>query len=258
VERPFRALYVSASYLYGRAFSVNDGTSSVAKSNWQYNPAGLNANAPPLSRSRYDVGSRINVTASVPIKLFKGLKSNASIFLNSQAGAPYSLGFNGDANVDGVTNNDLLYVPSSADQVIVYSSTTGQTATWDQFNAYLEGTAAKDYRGQIFPRNGGRGPWNNQLDFRYAIRIPVRGERAKAELTVDVFNFLNLLNRDWGWQYFGAFGTNINVGYGGIDAATGKMRYNLSTINSPTYQGVFTRGDLGSRAQAQIGIRFSF
>ncbi len=40
--------------------------------------------------------------------------------------------------------------------------------------------------------------------------------------------------------------------------AYGKMRYNLGTVTSQTYQGVFTRDDLRSRAQAQIGIRFSF
>ena len=257
VERPFRALYVSASYLYGRAFGVNDGTSSVARSNWANNPAGLSPNDPPVSRSRYDVGHRVNAMASVPIKLFKGLRSNASIFFNGQSGFRYSLGFNGDANGDGVTNNDLLFIPATSDQVIVYSSVSGQTATWDQLNAYLNSTAAKDYRGQIFPRYAGRAPWNNQLDFRYAIRIPT-GRNTRAEVTIDVFNFMNFLNSDWGWQYFGSFPSTNLIGYGGIDTATGKVRYNLSTINSSTFQGVFTRDDLRSRAQAQIGIRFTF
>jgi hypothetical protein len=59
-----------------------------------------------------------------------------------------------------MTNNDLLFVPSSADQVIVYSSTSGQTASWDRLNAYLNGTAAKDYRGQIIPRNVAHANWS--------------------------------------------------------------------------------------------------
>ena len=38
-ERPYRhGLYFKASYLYGRAYSLNDGTSSVARSNWSNQP----------------------------------------------------------------------------------------------------------------------------------------------------------------------------------------------------------------------------
>ena len=129
--------------------------------------------------------------------------------------------------------------------------------TWDQLDSFLNSTAAKDYRGVIIPRNAGRAKWMNQMDFRYAITIPT-GWKTKAEVMIDVFNFLNLLNNDWGWQYFGSFPSTNLIGYGGIDSATGKMRYNLATITSSTFQGVFTRDDLRSRAQAQIGVRFSF
>jgi hypothetical protein len=249
LERPFKRFSASGSYLYGRAFGINDGTSSVARSNWGNNPAGLTPNDPPLSRSRYDVGHRINFSASVPIKLFKGVTSNASVFFNGQSGFRYSMGYSSDVNGDGITSNDLLFVPATSDQVIV--------SNWDQLNAFIESTAAKDYRGQIFPRYGGRAKWNNQLDIRYALRIPF-GEKMHAEATIDVFNFLNLINREWGWQYFGSFPSTNVIGYSGIDAATGKMKYSLSTITSSTFQGPFTRDNLRSRAQAQFGARFVF
>ena len=168
-----------------------------------------------------------------------------------------SFGFNGDANADGRTSNDLLFIPSSSDQVVVYSSVAGQTVTWDQLNAFLNSTAAKDYRGQIIPRNAGRAPWMNQMDFRWALTIPTGG-KTKAEVTLDVFNFLNILNQNWGWAYYGSFPSTNLIGYGGIDAATGKVKYNLATITSSTFQGTFTRDDLRSRHQAQIGVRFRF
>lgn len=258
LERPFRnRLHLSGSYLLNRAYSRNDGTSSVARSNWSGTPVGIDTNNPPLTHSRYEVGSRVNLAATVPIKLFKGLRSGASIFYNGQSGFPYSLAFNGDANTDGVTNNDLMYIPSSSDQIVVYSSTSGQTATWDQLNTFLNSTVAKDYHGKIIPRMAAHAQWINQLDFRYAITIPTFRE-TKAEVTIDVFNFLNFFNNNWGWQNFGAFPGITSIGYGGLDSATGKMRYNLSTINATTFQGAFTRDDLRSRAQAQIGIRFRF
>jgi hypothetical protein len=249
LERPFKRFSASGSYLYGRSFGINDGTSSVARSNWGNNPAGLSPNDPPLSRSRYDMGHRVNFSASVPIKLFKGLTSNASFFFNGQSGFRYSVGYTNDANGDGVTNNDLLFVPASADQVVV--------SNYDVLNAFIERTAAKDYRGQIFPRYGGRAKWNNQLDIRYGLRIPC-GEKMHAEATIDVFNFLNLINADWGWQYFGSFPSTNLVSYDGIDSATGKMKFGLSSLTSTTFQGPFTRDNLRSRAQAQFGVRFVF
>ena len=37
----------------------------------------------------------------------------------------------------------------------------------------------------------------NQLDFRYSVPLPTGG-RTHVELTLDILNLLNLLNRDWG------------------------------------------------------------
>lgn len=253
VERPFRkGFYVSGSYMYGRAMSVNDGTSSVAKSNWTGTPISLDPNNPPLTRSNYDVGSRVNLAFTAPIPMPLRLTSSVSVFYNGQAGRPYSIGFSGDANGD-LASNDLIYVPSSSDQVIVSGG------TWDQLNTFIQNDpAASQYIGKIMPRNAARSPWANQMDLRYALTIPTGG-KTKAEVTLDMFNFLNLLNKNWGWQYTAGFpGFASLVRYSGVDAATGKMKYDISTITSQTFAGTFYRDDLRSRWQAQLGVRFRF
>ncbi len=252
VDRPFRnGLFVSGSYSYNDAKSVNDGTSSVARSNWTTNPIGVDPNNPPLTRSNYSAGNRVNLSATLPINLGGGFRSWASLYYNGQDGRPYSILFNGDANADGVTNNDLIFVPASADQVNV------SNGTWEQLDAFLSADpAASKNRGKIIPRNTARAPWSNQLDFRYAVNVPT-GSRAKVELTADVVNLLNLFNKDWGWAYwppFPAGGTLI--GFGGV--SNGKYTYNLNTITSPNFQGVFDRSDLRSRWQAQFGARVRF
>jgi hypothetical protein len=253
IERPFKnGLYASGSYLYGRARSISDGTSSVARSNWTGTPINGDTNNPALSRSNYDVGSRVNFALTVPIPMFKGLQSSVSLFYNGQHGRPYSIGFSGDVNGD-LVSQDLLFVPASSDQVIL---TNG---TWEQLDAFLNADeAASQYRGKIMPRNAGRSPWANQLDGRYALTIPT-GRKTKAEVTLDVFNVLNLLNKKWGWQYTAGFpGFASLVRYNGIDAATGKMRYDLATITAQTFTGTFFRDDLRSRWQMQLGVRFRF
>jgi hypothetical protein len=252
IERPFRNGYhASGSYLYNHALSLNDGTASTAGSNWGNNPAGIDTNNPALTRSNYDVGHRVNLATSIPISLGKGIKSSVTLFYNGQQGRPYDQRWNGDANLDGRTNNDLLFIPASADQVNVLNG------TWDQLNAYLSSDpATKDHRGQLIPRNAGRAPWSNQLDFRYGVNVPTGG-KTKVELTMDIFNFLNLLNKEWGWQYFPTFPASAGLfGFGAI--ANGKETINLSTINSQSFQGTFTRDDLRSRWQAQWGLRVRF
>jgi hypothetical protein len=256
VERPFKnGWYASGSYMYNRARSINDGTASTAGSNWANNPVRFDTNNPELARSSYEVGSRVNLTAAIPIPLGKGIRSTASFFYNGKNGRPYVIMFSSDVNLDGRSNNDIVFLPATPDQVVL------QNGTWEQLDAFLSNDpASKDNRGQIPARNSGRSPWNNSLDFRYAVNLPT-GTKTRVELTMDVFNLLNLFNKDWGWQYFPLFPSSSGNGliaYGGLDPATGKERLNLATITAPTFQGQFQRDDLRSRWQAQWGLRVRF
>jgi hypothetical protein len=252
VEKRYRhGWYASGSYLYGRSRTISDGGAFVALSSWRDQYENYDPNNPTLARSNYEPGNRINLSTSVDVPMWHNLHSVASMFYSGQTGQPYSLVFNGDANGDTTTFNDIAYVPASADQVIV---TNG---TWDQLNAYLsQDPAAKNNRGMVPNRNTGTSPWTNQLDVRYAVTVPAG--KAKVELSMSVLNFLNMLNKDWGWHYFPNFYSPQTLGYGGIDAATGKEIINASTITSPTFLGTFTRDDLRSRWQAQWEARIRF
>ena len=95
------------------------------------------------------------------------------------------------------------------------------------------------------------------MDIRYMVNVPT-GSRAKVELTFDVLNFLNLLNKNWGWVFFPNFYSPTTIGFGGVDKATGKEIINIANITSPTFLGTFTRDDLRSRWSAQWGIRVRF
>lgn len=222
---------------------------------WANNPVRIDTNNPELSRSNYDLGSRVNLTAVVPVPLGKGIRSAASFYYNGQNGRPYVILFNGDANGDGRTDNDIAFIPASQDQVILSGG------TWDQLNAFLSGDpASKGSRGTIPVRNAGRAPWSNSLDFRCAVHLPTGG-KTKVEVTMDIFNLLNLLNKDWGWQFFPLFPNSSGNGlvlYQGLDAATGKERLGLATITSPNFLGTFQRDDLRSRWQAHRGLRVRF
>ena len=149
-------------------------------------------NNPPLGISDYDVRHRISFSASIPIPLWHDLRSQASFFYNGQSGRPYSIVFNNDVNGDSRTTNDLIFIPATADQVNVING------TWAQLDAFLNADdATKDFRGKIAPRNTGRAPWTNSLNFRYGVDIPTAG-KTKIQATMDIFNLLNPHQRQEG------------------------------------------------------------
>jgi hypothetical protein len=250
LERPFRnGLAFSASYLYGRAKSVNDGGSDQAASNFANNYIPGNPNQAPLTESRFSPGHRINLAVNYEWKLPRKLTLLTTAYYNGQSGRPYTFLFLSDVNADSKTSNDLVFIPSSADQVLL---TNG---TFAQLDAYIDGTAGLGkYRGQVVPRNALRGPWTNQLDVSTSLGLPF-GTR-KIEFRADVLNFLNLLNKDWGLIDFPVFNDLAPIGVS-IDTASGKYVYNLATINSPTYLK-FNRDDLRSRWQAAFTARVRF
>jgi hypothetical protein len=255
LERPFRnGFSVSGSYLYNRARSISDGGAFVALSTWRDQYVTYDANNPQLAPSIYQVGSRVQLTTTIPIPLGKGLTSYASFFYNGQNGQRYSLVYNGDANFTNAFFSAIAFLPSDPSQVMV------NNGTYAQLDAYLAGeSAAQDNRGKVPNRNTGVSPWSNRLDFRYAVNVPIPARnKAKVELTFDILNLGNLLNKNWGWVYYPNFNSPTTIGFSRYDAATGKPVLNLSTITSPTFLGTFSRDDLRSRWQAQWGARIRF
>ena len=104
-------------------------------------------------------------------------------------------------------------------------------------------------------RSASPAPWSNGLNFRYAFTLP-SGGKTKIDLTMDVFNLLNLFGDSNGWVLYPNF-QSPSIITAARDTATGKWSYNLATINGATFS-TFTRDDLRSRWQAQWGVRVRF
>ncbi len=252
VNRQFsNGFFFNGSYLYNDATSITDGTSSQAASNWGNVYVGAaDVNNTPLARSNFSVGSMVKFSATVPIRLGRGVSSYASVYFNGQSGRPYVLAFNGDVNGDGRFTNDILYVPTNASEITI---TNG---TFDQLMAYLrDDPSTAGISGGVPERNAGRSPWTNTLDFRYAVNLPTGG-RTRVELTMDVLNLLNLFDSSAGWSVFPNF-NGPTVVNGSFDAGSGKMVYNLAPLNSRTF-ATYGRDNLRSRWQAQWGARVRF
>ena len=255
LERPFKnGLFASASYLYNDTTSVNDGTSSVANSQFANNPIPGDPNDPPVTLANYATGNRINLGLTYTFKIFKNVETTIAGFYNGQDGLPFKYIFasNNDVNTDTATGtggnvNDLLYVPKSADEVVV------QGGTWDDLNNFISGDAGlSKYRGQVVSRNATRLPWHNNVDVRLSFGIPVG--KTKVELNADVQNFGNMFDHNGGKVFAEFFPGLAPIRLNGFQ--NGKPIYQLLFL-SPT----FAKGslvDLASRWQAQLGARIRF
>jgi len=253
-----RNSWANLTYAYGEAKDVNSGTSSQASSNFAYNPVRFDANDPELTWSNYDVRHRIGAAVSYTFNFLKNAPTAIGIFYGGRSGRPYSTTYNYyDANGDSASGNDLVYVPASINEVVMVDSKgntlADQNAAWALFNQYIEDDPGlSKYRGQIVPRNSSREPWSHQLDARLAQDIPIPGLKDhRLQITLDVLNVLNLLNKDWGKQYYVSNQNDTPWTLYGIDAS-GRQKVNYSKRDHHSVS------NLSSRWQMQLGLRYSF
>jgi hypothetical protein len=210
--------------LYGAAKSVNDGGSDQAASNFANNYVPNNPNEAPLTESRFAPGHRINLAVNRQWSLGSKLTLLTSAYYNGQSGArtrPVPPGHQRRHK----TGNDLVFIPSSADQVLFTNGTfASSTPTWmaiEGLGKYRGASRAAERAARAVDQRARpvRPAWGS------------RGAAAELELRADVTNFLNLLNKDWGLIDFPIFNDLAPIPVA-IDAATGKYSYNLATITA--------------------------
>jgi hypothetical protein len=183
-------------------------------------------------------------------KLGKRANLLLSAFYNGQSGRVYHFAYNGDFNGDARFSNDIMYVPAANDPKVVFTNGTAQD--WENYVADDKGL--QRFRGQIMERGASRSPFTHIMDMKASFGVPV--QRFKLQVGIDVLNFLNLLNKDWGVVDYPTFNDLNPIASPTINAA-GQMVYNLVNITSPTYVK-FDRDDLRSRWQGQLSFRLRF
>lgn len=264
LNKSWKGLFVQGAYNYNNAKDMNSGASSTALSNWEFVQVVGNPNDPKLAISNYQLKHRVTAIVSYGVEYAKHFKTSIALFYSGNSGQPFTYLVNGDLNSDGRFGNDLLYVPADASQIkfVDLLNSAGNTVVQ---TAAAQSAAFMDYinndkylsskKGQYVERNGRSTPWEHVLDARVAqdFYINAGGKKHTLQVTFDVFNFTNLLNKEWGRQYL----------------VTNQAYTILTTVNraTGTFAGKgynFTPGSVpwsttfGSRWQGQLGLRYSF
>ena len=252
------------SYSYGDANAVFDGTSSQNSSQWrnQQTVNGKNSNI-PVSRSDFSAGHRISSNMSYEIEWSENIKTTIGLFYNSSQGRPFSYTYRDGSDIfnDDSRDNALMYVPANASEIVLQDRTTNGTADeWALLDNYISNDSyLKTRRGQYAERNGSRGPWSHIVDFKLLQDISFRAMKKKntLQLSIDIFNFTNLINKDWGRQTFASGNTQLlqTVSAGAGQTPVFAIRENVLDEGATLFDD---SGIQSSRWQAQVGLRYSF
>lgn len=164
-------------------------------------------------------------------------------------GTRYSLAVNGNVNGDFVSSNDLAYIYDPND-------TNTPQYLRDGINDILNNPdveqSTKDYIrksfGKVAERNGGVNGFYGTLDLRIAKKFKLY-KTHNLEVSVDMFNVLNMLNKDWGAGHI--LGKQNIYSITGFDKDKKQYKYN---VNANT--GVSNLN--GTPFQVQLGVRYAF
>jgi hypothetical protein len=255
--------YGNVSFTLTHATEVGSDGSSQAWSSYQY-VSRVNPNEEVATTATRNIPKSLKVSLGWEHAFFGDYKTSISAYYNGHDGLPYTWIFNNsDANGDSI-RQDPAYIPLLDDPNVSYGSATPeQIAAFQDFidsDAYLS-----SHRGQIAARNDARMPWVNQLDLGIQQELPGFFKDHKSIVRLDIYNFLNMLNSDWGQtMYTGGFDTRNFAGIKSVNP-DGTYVYNLGSASRPTYEELSpydawsgSPSRVVSRWSAQLTFRYEF
>ncbi len=269
LQRNVNNFYTMIAYSYGKSKSVNDG-GSIAQSIWRDRFVSGDVNSDALSYSSFNQPHRVIASAFYRKEYAKYLATSIGFTMEAANGGTASYTYSGDVNNDGQTTNDLIYIPKDATDIVLETVNAADTRTtaiiWNQLNAYInQDPYLSKRKGQYAERNGLLLPFYKRLDLNFTqdIFVTIGGKKNTLRFTMDIFNFGNLLNKNWG-----IFRTTNRTGllnFKRIEttgANTGKPVYSfpyLDAANQIPLTSTFQNSTgQGSRWQIQMGFRYIF
>jgi hypothetical protein len=247
-------VYAMMAYNFLDSKDVNSIEAEITGDAFAFNPVVGDANADRLSYSRYGDTHRFIGVASKQWDYGQDDKwsTTVSTFFEYARGGRFSYTYAGDINGDGQSGNDLLYIPTFEEVGQMNFPIANQQLA---YNAYI---AQDDYlssrRGQYAQRYGALAPWRGRWDVKILQDLNIKTSKEKVntvQLSIDILNFGNLLNSDWGLvqQPNNIQPIGVTVDANGVPSYT----------FDPNLKDTFNyTSELMSRWQMQVGLRYIF
>jgi len=264
LEKAFASgLYLKTAYNYGITRNTID-PGSIAGGTWTNNAISNDPNNPGVGFSANSPGHRFIVAASYKKDLFGFGETGLSFFGESVTQGNTSYLFSGDANGDAASFNDLIYIPKNKGEMNFEQYTSSGTTftvaqqqdAWDAFirqDPYLS-----RHRGEYAERRGAFLPrfFRADISISQDLSRAFRGKANKVSVRLDILNFTNMINSNWGVS--DRFVTNTPLIPRGADA-NGALKYRLRNIGSSLISKTFQKNTgLNDVYRMQISLRYNF
>ena len=213
----------------------------------------------PVTRSDFAQGHRVLGNVSYEIKWNDNLKTTFGLLYEGSQSRPVSYIYQEGRDLlnDDSRDNALIYVPASQNEITFDGTPAEQETQWNALNAFIEGNDyLRSRRGDYAERNGDEGPWSNIVDLKFLqdFSINTGNKKHTLQASLDIFNFTNLLNKDWGKKKF----TSSNVALLRTETAGPDPVFSFDTSLPSRLVQLDDSGIQSSRWQMQVGLRYIF
>lgn len=164
-------------------------------------------------------------------------------------GTRYTIRSGANTNGDFVTpDNDLAYIFDWTNTALPENIIKGFNGIMDNPEASqsLKDVLTK-YKGRIAERNTGENSFYGTVDLRIARNFKFYKTHG-IEVSAEIFNFGNLLNKEWGINH--SLGNQTLYKVNSFDAAKQEFVYNVNSVGAKGYSG--------NPYQIQLGLRYAF
>jgi hypothetical protein len=270
LEKAFeKGFYGMVAYTYSQAKNLVDGAGDQAASAWNGNANVNGANSVEKSYASYVVPDRLIGNISYRLEYLKNFASSISVFYEGGEQGRFSYVYSSNIVRDGAGSNNLLYVPLNPSEITFVDQTvngvlwTAQAQSEAFFKFIDQDKYLKDRKGKYAERNGVLMPWVHKFDLKFMqeFYINVFGKRNTIQLSADILNVGNLLNKNWGiTNYYNQSNILVPVNASSI-SATGSVKptYKLNPYNNTMLTKTYSDYvGYSSTYSIQFGIRYIF
>jgi Carboxypeptidase regulatory-like domain len=253
-----------AAYTFTRARDYMT-PGSIAFSSWSGIQSVRGNNNTDMAFSDNEIRNRVIGNVNYRVELGKSAALQFSLYGQSQNQGRFSYTYSGDMNGDGLSGNDLLYIPRNTAEMNFLPITSGASvvATVQEqvtaFEAYINQDAyLSKNRGKYAERNGALLPYIVRFDFSTQLELfrNIGKNRHTIQLRADIFNIGNLFNSAWGVSNF--VNTFNPLAAAGVDA-NGAPIFRMNRVNNSLNYTTYRKGTgFGDVWQGQLGIRYIF
>ncbi len=268
----------TGAYTYTEAKQVTGSGGSRASSVFSANYVNGNPNDPDLSFAPNSIGGRFLLTGTYRLEWAKHFATTIGVIYDYSSPGRFSYIYDNDVNGDGY-ENDLMYVPRNASEISFrdITETVGGVTTvvasaadqWAALDAFItQDKYLNSKRGEFVEQNGVKAPAFGRLDIRILqdAFLMIGGKRHAVQFSVDIINFGNLLNDEWGVSKFQT--VTQPLVYRGTNGSTGVAEFNYLTTSASTWRSVTFQNaratsflpsiSTNNAWRVQFGVRYTF